>query len=248
MINSVHKAATLLKILSGYYPKTVSLEELSSKTGIGKSTCVHILNTLINETLVEKVKYAHYCLGAGCFYLTRSGKFDQKRLDICRPVLRWLRDKTGETALIAEIHNSEKYTVDYAIGNYELKNSGDNILLDKIYRTATGRLLTAHLSDNQLCDLIQHQGMPKADEWRDFTDIADLQKTLKELRTAPWISVENDDMLGFAAPLYDGNTVFASLGLAVVKKKGSATISEKEPNITNLLLRTAKEINRRLRF
>lgn len=235
-----------MKILSEHYPESVSLEQLSKAADIPKSTCVHILNTLIDETLAERIKYSRYILGVGCFYLTRSGKFDSKRIDICRPVLQWLRNKTGETALIAELHNSEKYTLDYAIGNYKLQNSGYDILLDDIYRTASGRLLTAHLSDDRLFDLISRHGLPKSPEWTDFPNISAFQKALKVLRDEPWISVENQYTIGYAAPLYDGKTVFAAIGLAVSKSSFSPDFSE--IRLVQHLLHAAKEINRRLKF
>lgn len=244
MIVSIHKASVLLKALAKYYPESVSLDTLSKETGISKSTCVQMLNTLIHDALAERTKYSMYCLGAGCFHLTRSGRFDKKRMDICRPILYWLRDKTGETALISQIRSSEKYTVDYAIGNYRLHNSGDDIILDDIYRTATGRMIVAHLPDDDLYSLVERHGLPDGTNWKAFDNMASFKKALTKLRESPWIMVDSE-LVGYAAPIFCGNTVFGAIGLAVPK---ASITEEKEAENVKYLLRAAKEITRRLNF
>lgn len=243
MITSVHKAALILKELSKHYPESVSLDELSKETGISKSTCVQMLNTLIHETLAERTKYARYALGAGCFYLTRSGKFDKKNIEICRPVLRWLRDKTGETAIISQIRSGEKYNVDCCIGSYKLKNSDDNISLDSIYSTAAGRIITAHVSFDELCDIIQRHSLPTKAQWKDFSNISELKKELEYVRSKPYIAVEKTHTVGFAAPLFSDNRIFGSIGLAVKSDN-----RKPDEEYTKYLLKAAKEINRRLNF
>lgn len=251
MIQSVHKAVMLLDALAEAYPKAVSLQELAMQTGIGKSTCVHILNTLIEDDLAERLTYAQYSLSAGCFYLTRHGRFDRERLEICRPVLRWLKDKTGETVLIAQMHNAIKYTVDYVLGKYHLKDSG-NILRDDIYRTATGRLLTAYLPQEELVKVIQRHGLPKAPHWQDFPDMQVFQRELNELKTMPWVRAGNPCpggvAIGYAAPLYADDEFFGALGIAAFSEKGIETSSKREQELIRYLLCASQEINRRLKF
>ena len=112
MIKSIHKASFILRILSDAYPDGVKLEDISTISKINKSTCVRILDTLIEEQLAERMQFALYRLGAGCFHLTRSGRFDESRLSVFRPVLKWLYKETGHTVLISEIQNGTKLTVD----------------------------------------------------------------------------------------------------------------------------------------
>ncbi len=252
MIQSVHKAALLLEVLAKYYPESVSLRVLSEKTGIGKSTCIHILNTLIEDKLVERLHHASYSLGVGCFYLTRSGRFDKERLAICRPVLKWLRDKTGETTLIAEIRNGTKYTVDYFEGQHLILNSNNDIIEDDIYRTATGRMIMAHLSERDVQDVIWRHGMPTAADWQDFPNYPALENVLSSIRSLQFITTSNQAKdgycCGYAAPLYDGKTVFGALGIAALRDKPILTDSEEEKRLVRYLLRAASEINRRLKF
>ncbi len=243
MIISIHKASLILKELSKHYPESVSLDEISKQTGISKSTCVQMLNTLIHETLAERTKYARYALGAGCFYLTRSGKFDKKNIEICRPVLNWLQGKTGETAIISQIRSGEKYNVDFCIGNYKLQNNNDDISLDSVYSTAAGRVITAHCSFDELCDIIERHSLPTKEQWKDFSNISEFEEELEHIRSKPYISVEREHTIGFAAPLFSNDRIFGAIGLAV---KSDNRKSDEE--YTKYLLKAAKEINRRLNF
>lgn len=252
MIQAVHKAALLLEVLAARYPDSVLLQELSDKTGIEKSTCIHILNTLIEDKLAERLGRARYSLGIGCFHLTRSGRFDKERLAICRPVLRWLRDKTDATAMIAEIRNGTKYTVEYFEGGKPILGSDHDILEDDIYRTATGRMILAHMSERDKQDVVWRHGLPKAPQWKNFADFAALDHALAYIRNSPWITVwnrgEKGYYIGYAMPLYDGKTVFGALGLATLKSECIPADSEEEKRLVRFLTRAANEINRRLKF
>lgn len=243
MINSIKKASGILKFLSSHYPESVSLALISETTGISKSTCAQMLSTLISESLVEKKGYSKYCLGAGCFMLTRSGKFDEKHLNICRPVLRWLRDKTGETTIISQIRSGVKYNVDYMIGNYVLNNSGYDIAVDPIYSTPSGRIIMAHSSFDELCDIVEKHSLPTKEQWRDFNSIDELQKELRFIKQQPFSILERANLTGFAAPIFIGKRIFGTIGIAV-KTDGIKPYDY----YTVPLLRAAKEITKRLNF
>ena len=131
MIKSIHKASFILRILSDAYPDGVKLEDISTISKINKSTCVRILDTLIEEQLAERMQFALYRLGAGCFHLTRSGRFDESRLSVCRPVLKWLYKETGHTVLISEIQNGTKYNVDYFVSDVLRSKADEDIMVDE---------------------------------------------------------------------------------------------------------------------
>ena len=46
MIKSVKKAMDILTILSANAEEPITLSELAEKTGMNKSTCVHIVDTM----------------------------------------------------------------------------------------------------------------------------------------------------------------------------------------------------------
>lgn len=252
MIQAVHKAVHLLEALAQFYPECVTLGQLSEKTGISKSTCVHLLNTLIDDSLVERKAHAKYCLGIGCFYLTRSGGFEADKLSICRPVLKWLRDKTEETVLVSVLSGSDMYTIDYLEGKHSILNQEYTPMKDYIYSNSSGRILLANLQPEFLQRVIEVHGLPRFPQWHDFENKVELEKALKKIKKEPWITAyntaENGYYIGYSAPLYDKGTFFGALGLATFRKELISHASTQERSLTNHLIRAAKEMNRRLRF
>ena len=252
MIQSVHKAVRLLDALSLVYPECMPLVKLSELTGIGKSTCVHLLNTLIEDNLVERKGHSKYCLGIGCFYLTRSGGFEADKLSVLRPVLRWLRNKTEESVLVSVISGGEMYTIDYLEGKHFSLTREQFPMKEYIYSNSSGRILLANLQPEQLQKVLTTHGMPDSSQWKDFESRSELCKELEKIRTSAWVTscyaAQNGYYIGCSAPLYDGGDFFAALGIATFRKEPVLRRSAEESRLTTPLIRAAKEINRRLRF
>ncbi len=220
MINSIHKASVILKILSDSYPDGVKLENLCNTACINKSTCVRILDTLIEEQLAERMCFAVYRLGAGCFHLTRSGKFDSSRLAVCRPVLKWLHKMTGQTVLISEIQNGTKYTVDYFESAFPLAHEGQDIWEDDIYRTAAGRMMMSRLDEDGISVIIKHHGMPTAPKWKNFSSIDELYDELAIIREMPIYHnatfTNGKYNIGIVTEIRDRSRMLGALGIAYV--------------------------------
>jgi len=252
MIQSVHKAVVILELLADHYPETVCLSDICLKTGINKSTCVHILNTLAEDDLVNRSEYGHYTLSTGCFYITRFGKYDREKIRICRPVMEWFRKKSGETVLIAKIHSGKKYIIDHLIGEFHLKSKGQNIILDDIYRTASGRMGMAYLSEEHLWTVIQRNGLPKSPDWNDFKNIKELKLELDLIKKSPWCKTVNEGpiscVIGYATPLFKGEEFYGALATAIDASATFTISDEREKEVTTLLVKSAVEINRRLSF
>ena len=88
-IKSLKKALRILNTLSDGQNKPVTLSELSLLTGTTKSTCAHILSTLVSEGYAERVSHTKgYVLGPAAYCLSRYGKYDDEFIALCRPVMR----------------------------------------------------------------------------------------------------------------------------------------------------------------
>lgn len=253
VIKSIHKASVILKILSDSYPDGVKLERICADAGINKSTCVRILDSLIEEQLAERMQFAVYRLGAGCFHLTRSGKFDGSRLSVCRPVLKWLHKMTENTVLISEIQNGTKYTVEYFESDIKLTHSFQDILVDDIYRTAAGRLMMSRLDEERLGQIISRHGLPTSLSWKDFSSVDDLRYELEKISKMPVVynatPIETGDyMCGLAAEIKDKNGMLGALGIAYISDSVQNENNDERKRLTRLLLRAAREMNRRLCF
>lgn len=252
MINSIRKASCLLRMLSDAYPEGIKLEQISEKSGINKSTCVRILDTLIEEQLAERMQFALYRLGAGCFHLTRSGRFDESRLSVCRPVLKWLHKKTGHTVLISEIQNGIKYNVDYFVTDVLNSIAEQDIMVDDIYRTSAGRLIMSRLSRDEIELIVQKNGLPTYPQWKNFQNLDELMSVLEEYKKMQVVVVENKNndciMTGITAEIKDRNGILGALGIAYKCETKNEDYNENIERLSKLLLRAAKEMTRRLCF
>lgn len=248
MIKSVKKSCYILKYLSNVYPEGARLEAIASETKINKSTCAHILATLIDEQLVERTSHAVYRLGAGCFHLTRSGRFDGDRVSVCRPVLRWLHNKSNQTVLIAEVRSCQKYVVDYIQGELTLSAKPADIIEDSLYRTATGRLIMSRMSRSEIFDIIYKNGLPQSPEWYDFNSVDEVCEYLSEIRKAEFVYSGLNTHYGIAAEIKDKNGVVGAVGIAIICNDGDDKAKEILDSYKKDLSRAAKEMTRRLTF
>ena len=76
MIKSVKKAMDILTILSNTGETPITLGELASKTGLNKSTCSHIVDTMCESFYVERISRKDgYRLGPWAYMLSRYGGY-----------------------------------------------------------------------------------------------------------------------------------------------------------------------------
>ena len=244
MINSVAKAMDILDFLSENDGKSVRLEELSGGTGINKSTCVHILETLMSKRYVEKVSRSEgYRLGFGIYYLTRFGKYGRKLCDNAHPVLRWLNKKTGKSPVLVILRDGKRISIDYISGEMPLSQYGEDIIVESIYNAATGRVLLAHLSDFELDEFCTKYGLPDKTDW-DVGSFQQLKKELRHIKKQGYeiMKVPSDgrDSCGCAVPIFENELCVASIGLAFY--------TEPDEEYLGYLKAAAAEIQRRLEY
>ena len=151
MIKSVKKAMDILSILSDSAETPIPLQELAERTGMNKSTCAHIVDTLCETLYVERVSRTQgYRLGPWAYMLSRYGRYQNTLVSISTPVLRWLHGKTGATVFISVICNGQKYIV-YHIDKADILPMSDgSIIQGYLETTATGLFLMAHMEPESL--------------------------------------------------------------------------------------------------
>lgn len=89
MIQSVKKAMDILTVLSENSDEPIMLSELAEKTGLNKSTCAHIVDTLCESFYVERVSRKEgYRLGPWAYMLSRYGGYHRTLIKISSSVLK----------------------------------------------------------------------------------------------------------------------------------------------------------------
>lgn len=253
MIKSVQKALNILKVLSDKPFESISLKEISEKTKIEKSTCHHLLETLCTEGFAQNFGLSgKYILGPEAYLLTRFGKYNETLISVCHPPLTFLAKKTQKTVLLAVLANNQKFIIDKIDSNKNIFSHNAQIFTDDIYRTATGRILMSHMTRDEVFKLFQKYGTPKNDDWEGIDSFSALCSALKTVKKQQYVKTVSQ---------INANTSHVGLGKAILKEGkcigaiGIACSVAPAHNVNcfstadlNIFLRTAAEINRRLKF
>ena len=247
MIKSVKKAMDILTILSGNAETPMTLSELAEKTGLNKSTCAHIIDTMCDSLYVERVSRKEgYRLGPWAYMLSRYGAYNSSLIKVATPIIKWLHSQTGASAFISVVTNGRKYIIYHIDKEGILPMSDGSIIQGYMEATATGRILLAYMDSEALHYTIARMS---EEEGRSGAEILDneLKAELKKIRAAGYAhcSVEMDQTESFAFPVNDGSKVIASVGVLYSKSKDSEEYREK---IVKQGRMAANEISHRLAF
>ena len=216
MIKSVKKATDILTIIGGCRDG-VSLETISRETNTCKSTCVHILQTLCAAGFVTHIsRRGGYQLGPFVYYLTQNRRFRQDLIQLCNPVMAWLNKRTDETVLLSILYEEYKLIIHRIEGKHKLSNSDNQMIKGIVYPTATGRMLLAHMSEQELQKLFSKLGLPREQDWRDIHSYADMKQALAKIRAEGYVRVTEDStVVGYACELHNPQGTVGGLGMAV---------------------------------
>jgi len=96
-IATLERALTVLAAFTPAEP-TLSLAEISRRTGLYKSTLLRLLATLQHFDYIGQQEDGSYHVGVGAFYLGSLYQSWVQPADLIRPVLQRLVEQTGESA------------------------------------------------------------------------------------------------------------------------------------------------------
>lgn len=243
MIKSVVKAMDILTVLSGNKEKPMPLSELSERTGINKSTCAHIVDTLCEGLYVERVSRSEgYRLGPWAYMLSRFGTFRQPLVNAAAPVVRWLHEKLQTDVFISVLCNGRKYIVYHIETDNVLPMRDGTMIQGYIEPTATGRLLMAYLSREELYHLLNRNNNGTRAE-----PSAEITEELRRIRSCgyAYLSVDVEHSQSYAFRIVDGTATVASLGVLFYNSKDSPEFREA---VIKAGKTAANEISHRLAF
>ena len=247
MIKSVKKAMDILTILSANAEEPITLGELAEQTGLNKSTCAHIVDTLCESMYVERVSRTKgYRLGPWAYMLSRYGRYQNALVTIAIPVLKWLQAKTGATVFISVICNGKKYIVYHIDKANILPMSDGSIIQGNLEATATGQLLMTHMDTESLRHALSRRG-----EEGDIAKIpGDLNEKFKKIRSQgyAYCAVPTDEPephQSYAFGVTDGTKIIAALGILYPDSMNTA---EYRAAVLKHGRTAANEISRRLEF
>lgn len=246
MIKSVKKAMDILTILSANAEEPMTLGELAEQTGLNKSTCAHIVDTLCESFYVERISRTRgYRLGPWAYMLSRYGCYQNTLVTIATPVLKWLHTKTGATVFLSVICNGKKYIVYHIDKMGILAMSDGSIIQGRLETTATGMLLMTYMDSESLRHALSRRS--EEDVPPPAQMMTELQDKFKKIRSQgyAYFPVPSEGHHSYAFSISDGTKVTAALGILY---PDSMDTPEYRTDMLKNCRTAAKEISRRLEF
>lgn len=247
MIKSVKKALDILSLLSASAEKPMTLNELAEQTGMNKSTCAHIVDTLCDSLYVERVSRTKgYRLGPWAYMLSRYGHYQNALVSVSAPVLKWLQSKTGATVFISVACNGKKYIIYHIDKLGILERSDGSIIQGSLGTTATGMLLMTHMD----AETLRHSLNRRADAEEPVSSkmLTELNEKFKKIRQQGYAYVavptsELEPHQSYAFAVTKGSKVVAALGILYPDSMNSEEYREAMMKSGRI---AAHEISRRL--
>lgn len=253
MIASIQKAIKILMVIADSATSPTPLWRIAERTGINKSTCSRMIETLLHEGFLVKISASRgYILGPAAYCLSRFGRYGSDLISTCRPVMQYLYNTLGHCVVLAVIEGSTKYVIDY-IDDGRIFEQKQKIRKDDIYRTATGRAILRNMTDGELETIWQKYGKPTDVEWAEIGSLDDLLRyrdhangdEVLSTRTA----IANGSVsIGYAAPIFRNMRCVGAIGVAVklATDEEKTFAAKEEKHIKYLLAKGASVISARL--
>jgi DNA-binding IclR family transcriptional regulator len=236
-------------ILKAFGPEAAQRtpQELSSRTGLNRSTVYRILNALEREELVVSDAAGRYHLGPELAIL---GGLALRQLDlrgVALPFLRELAKRCGETVDLEVLRGAHVIVVEELTGDYLLNSSSNVGTIWPAHCTSTGKLLLAALPPAELGELLAN-GLSGCGP-RSITDAAALRGELHAALARGYATSYEEleaHLHAVGAPIYDhqGRIV------AAVSVSGPAARMprRREPELVRMTLDACMQISHALGY
>jgi len=216
MINSVVKTFQTIEFLLN--EKETELARISKALGFPKSTVRRILQTLTYLGFVEQdPRSLRYRPTTKFFAWGRLMIGQVNLLDVARPLMIKLSEKTGETVNLGILDGPEVICVDKIASKQALRQDqpiGERTLA---YCTAFGKAQLAFLPEEKLAALFPHESLKTCTE-KSSGQRAEIMKELKVIRKAGFAQDDEEFAEGVrcvGAPIFDdASMVVAGISIA----------------------------------
>jgi IclR family acetate operon transcriptional repressor len=254
LIASVEKALGILSALADGENSPITVSTLAKTVGINRSTCSHIVKTLVTCGYAQRVSHKDgYILGPESYCLSRFGRYDNEIIEVCQPIMNWLYKKTGFAVVLAVIANDEKYIIKSLDKEQKIFLKDESIRSDDIYRTATGRIILANMNTPDIKSIYAKFGNPQENEWSGIKSYDQLVEQLTKISKRDIVvtmhKINQEISVGLGGAIFKGHKCLGAVGLAsMLSESEYENFPQREKELTETLKRGIAEINRRLNY
>ncbi len=201
---AVERAADLLFLIAE--KGEASLTDLARAIGSSGSAVHRILTALKNKGLIQQsVENGPYSMSWSILALTQRLTADADLRSISLPHMKQLRDLTGETTTLNVRSGLDRVCIDQVEGPHEVSWRQDVGKISPLYGGATGKVLLAYLTPDELKTFWRTVKMEKLTPYT-VVDKGEMLTELELIRDRGYAFGTQDRLLGvagIAAPIFD---------------------------------------------
>jgi IclR family KDG regulon transcriptional repressor len=225
----------------------LSIEEISMRTGIPRSTCYRLVSTLKQKNLVDLSpddgRY-RLAMGAMKFHAIILESLDVA--SIARPFIKQLVRITGESVQLILRNKNTAVCIDKVESSEALRVRPDKGTIIGLHSGASGKAIMAFLPIEEQERIIKEVGLKKFGP-NTLTDATQLKKNLEEIRRQKYAVSKEEIYVGvtaLAAPIFDfEDNAIASVCVAGPMQR---LTEDKLASFCGAVVETAKQISHHL--
>ena len=179
MVKVLKRAVAVLEAVGRESGPTFT--DIQGTTGLKKATLSRILSSLEELGFVERAPDRTYSVGSRLVALARPALRRQVLSRVAERHARRLAGKLGELVTVGTVRHGHRYNLARATVERSIVVDARLHQRPSPYDTATGRMMLAHLNDEDLEAVIRANGLP-GDAWPEISTREELNEVLERIR------------------------------------------------------------------
>jgi DNA-binding IclR family transcriptional regulator len=183
MLNMIQVVKRAFRILDVLHAETaLSLQELSRRTGIKKTTLHNIVSTLAGLAVVRNEGGGVYRLGPELKRLAGEALSPARLAEVAAPELDRFCQKSCETVILTMLVGLDLKVVAERRSMQAIVVRPETYREGSLYEWATGHVLLADAGAETVAALVEAHGLPDKSTWPEATGSNRLAMALEEIR------------------------------------------------------------------
>lgn len=194
-IKSLTRALALIETIS-QSDRGLTMSELARSVKLAPSTAHRLLNSLLAREFVD---FDHesgiWTVGLQAFIVGNAYLINRDVVAVARPIMRRLKEKTGETVNLAVLQNEHVVFVGQVESAEEMRMVVQIGSRGPIHATGVGKALLSALPENEVIALARKIGMPRLTQ-NTITTITKLKQALRQIREVGFAVDDEEQKVG----------------------------------------------------
>lgn len=169
--------------------------DIAERLGISPQSAGNLLRTLYYRGMVSQDSERRYQLGSHCFYLGFFADHWRGLRESSRPLVRELRDKSGDTVFLGAIENDKLFCLSLLRNEDTFFTFPPQFWTEQLHSTACGQLLMSLLSPEERRKMLKRIGRRRLTEMT-ITDSEALEARCAAIAEAGFAEIQEESVRG----------------------------------------------------